>query len=107
MTFDLDAHAGAIERDGYTIIEDFMGAAQGRPVILNLGALPAWMLQSKEPLRYPEDPDQFDLVYSHGTGRERVTAKTIALSAPRATENSHYVDTLDEARELLKRLMAK
>jgi hypothetical protein len=33
-------------------------------------------------------------------------AKTIALSAPRATENSHFVDTLDEARELLKRLTA-
>ena len=28
MGFDLDAHARAIERDGYTVIEDFMGAAR-------------------------------------------------------------------------------
>jgi ectoine hydroxylase-related dioxygenase (phytanoyl-CoA dioxygenase family) len=28
MSFDLEAHAGAIERDGYTIIEDFMDAAR-------------------------------------------------------------------------------
>ena len=28
MTFDLEAHAGAIERNGYTIIEDFMDAAR-------------------------------------------------------------------------------
>jgi len=28
MTFDLDAHARAIERDGYTIIPDFMDAAR-------------------------------------------------------------------------------
>jgi ectoine hydroxylase-related dioxygenase (phytanoyl-CoA dioxygenase family) len=28
VKFDLEAHAGAIERDGYTIIEDFMDAAR-------------------------------------------------------------------------------
>jgi ectoine hydroxylase-related dioxygenase (phytanoyl-CoA dioxygenase family) len=28
MTFDLDAHAGAIERDGYAVIADFMDAAR-------------------------------------------------------------------------------
>jgi ectoine hydroxylase-related dioxygenase (phytanoyl-CoA dioxygenase family) len=28
VSFDLEAHAGAIERDGYTIIEDFMDAAR-------------------------------------------------------------------------------
>lgn len=28
MRFDLDAHAHAIERDGYTVIEDFMDAAR-------------------------------------------------------------------------------
>lgn len=28
MSFDLDAHARAIERDGYTIIEDFLDAAR-------------------------------------------------------------------------------
>lgn len=28
MGFDLDAHAGAIERDGYTVIADFMDAAR-------------------------------------------------------------------------------
>ena len=28
MNFDLEAHAGAIERDGYTLIEDFMDAAR-------------------------------------------------------------------------------
>ncbi len=28
MNFDLEAHAGAIEKDGYTIIEDFMDAAR-------------------------------------------------------------------------------
>src|SRR5258705_1065173 len=27
MSFDLDAHARAIERDGYTVIRDFMDAA--------------------------------------------------------------------------------
>ena len=28
MTFDLDAHAAAMERDGYTVIRDFMDAAR-------------------------------------------------------------------------------
>jgi len=31
MTFDLTAHGAAIERDGYTIIEDFLTPARPGP----------------------------------------------------------------------------
>lgn len=35
------------------------------------------------------------------------TAKTMELSAPKASENSHFVDTLEEARQVLRRLTSK
>jgi hypothetical protein len=56
--------------------EDFMKAAGGRPVIFNVGALPAWMFTTSRPVAAPEDPNAADWNYAEFNER-RLKASTI------------------------------
>lgn len=44
------------------IVEDFMKATAGHPVVFQPGTIPAWMTSSAPP-RYPEDPQAIDWEY--------------------------------------------
>jgi len=46
------------------IVEDFMLAVEGRPVVVNFGAIPAWMFKTQAPDRIPDDPDEIAWDYS-------------------------------------------
>jgi hypothetical protein len=46
------------------------------------------------------------IVIGGGLGMQ-YTAKTMELSAPKAAEKTHFAETLDEARQLLRRLISK
>jgi hypothetical protein len=46
------------------IMEDFMAAANGKSVVMNIGAVPAWMYKTESPVRYPQDPDEIDPHYA-------------------------------------------
>ena len=48
------------------IVEDFYAAAEGRPVMLAFSTLPQWMLRTKEPVRYPADPNEIAFTYRGG-----------------------------------------
>jgi len=50
------------------IVEDFMNAAEGRPVMLNFSTIPQWMFVTGKPVGYPSDPDEIDNDY--GVGNE-------------------------------------
>lgn len=39
-------------------VEDFMNAAQGRPVVADFAAIPSWMFVTPEPVPVEEDPDE-------------------------------------------------
>ncbi len=49
------------------LLEDFMTAVQGRPVVMNLGPLPLWMFRLPKPLELPADPNGIVWDYSQGT----------------------------------------
>lgn len=49
------------------IVEDFMRATDGRPVVFDFSTLPAWMWKTEKPVPYPSDPDQIDWNYNQGT----------------------------------------
>lgn len=46
------------------VVDDFMKATAGHPVVFQPGTIPAWMLTSPTPNRYPEDPQVIDWTYS-------------------------------------------
>lgn len=46
---------------------DFLKATEGHPVILNFSTIPAWMFQTPDPVKYPEDADQPVWNYTQGT----------------------------------------
>jgi len=48
------------------IVEDFMAAAQGRPVIVTFGTVPAWMFNTGTADIIPENPDEIAWTYSTG-----------------------------------------
>jgi len=60
--------------------QDFMTAAAGRPVIFNVGALPAWMFKTKKPVSGPKDPDAADWSYAEFNDRT-VTDESVRLAA--------------------------
>ncbi|HLY17013.1 MAG TPA: hypothetical protein VKR61_07300 [Bryobacteraceae bacterium] len=47
---------------------DFLNATQGHSVMLNFSTIPAWMFQTPEPVKYPDNPDQ--PVWNYTTGTE-------------------------------------
>lgn len=48
-------------------VEDFMNAAQGRPVVADFATIPAWMFVTPEPVPVAEDLDEIHWEYEQGT----------------------------------------
>ncbi|MFD0558530.1 hypothetical protein FB566_4478 [Stackebrandtia endophytica] len=48
------------------IVEDFMAASEGRPVVGNFATIPAWMFDTPEPVTYGDDPDEDNWAYETG-----------------------------------------
>jgi hypothetical protein len=45
------------------IVIDFMKAANGRPVMVNISTIPQWMFKTPQKVEYPTDPDEIDFQY--------------------------------------------
>jgi hypothetical protein len=45
------------------LVEDFMSASEGRPVIFTFGTIPSWMLKTEKPDGIPQDPDEITWTY--------------------------------------------
>ncbi|BCK55897.1 hypothetical protein [Nocardia wallacei] len=48
-------------------VDDFLDAAQGRPVVMNFATIPTWMFETPEPVRYADDPAAIHWDYEQGT----------------------------------------
>jgi hypothetical protein len=59
------------------LVEDFMLATQGHPVVFQPGTIPAWMTSSA-PVRYPEDATQIDWTYGRDAKFQESTVKQFA-----------------------------
>ncbi|NKY35011.1 hypothetical protein HGA13_18315 [Nocardia speluncae] len=46
--------------------DDFLAAAEGRPVVANFATIPAWMFEDAEPDAYQDDPAAIHWDYEHG-----------------------------------------
>jgi len=60
------------------ILIDFMKAAAGRPVIMNMSTIPEWMWKTDKPVSYPADPDEITWTYEQGTELRDPTMKEVA-----------------------------
>lgn len=49
------------------LVEDFMKATQGHPVILDFSTIPEWTFKTPKPFAYPDNPNQVDWNYEQGT----------------------------------------
>ena len=45
------------------MVEDFMAATEGRPVIFSFSTIPSWMVRTKKSDVIPQDPDEITWVY--------------------------------------------
>jgi hypothetical protein len=61
-----------------SVVEDFMTATAGHPVVFQPGTIPSWMLTSASSIHYPEDPQAIDWTYSRDG---KVNASSAALLA--------------------------
>ncbi|MFB4271470.1 hypothetical protein [Nonomuraea sp. GTA35] len=59
-------------------VEDFMDAAQGRPVVANFATIPAWMFVTPEPVPVAEDPHETHWDYEQGTELRDPTLREVA-----------------------------
>jgi len=61
------------------IVDDFIKATSGHPVIFNPSTLPRWMFTSTSPVSYPENPDEICWAYAYGDRKfTPTTAKLFA-----------------------------
>jgi hypothetical protein len=60
------------------ILIDFMKAAAGRPVVMNISTIPQWMFKTDKPVAYPSDPDEITWNYEQGTELRDPTMKEVA-----------------------------
>jgi Glycosyl hydrolases family 39 len=74
-------------RDGHTswdfslidpMMEDFMKATAGHPVVVNFSTIPQWMFKTEKPVPYPADPDQLTWTYEQGKDLRDPTRKELA-----------------------------
>ena len=49
------------------MMEDFMHATEGHPVVVNFSTMPAWLFRTAKPVRYPADPWQATWDYTQGS----------------------------------------
>ena len=60
------------------VVEDFMEASKGRPVVMNFSTIPVWMFKNPKPVVYPEDPDLPFWEYNQGRELRDPTCKEVA-----------------------------
>lgn len=60
------------------IVEDFMSATKGHPVVMNFSTIPVWMFKNPKPVIYPEDPDLPFWEYNQGKELRDPTFKEVA-----------------------------
>lgn len=60
------------------MMEDFMNATAGHPVIVNFSTIPQWMFKTSKPVSYPSDADQVDWEYEQGTELRDPSMKEVA-----------------------------
>jgi len=48
------------------LVEDFVKASYGRPVVWSFSTIPQWMFTTPQPIAYPENPNQVDWDYTQG-----------------------------------------
>lgn len=49
------------------VVEDFMEATKGHPVVLDFSTLPQWIWKTQKPVPYPAGPDEITWNYNQGT----------------------------------------
>ncbi len=60
------------------IVIDFMKAANGRPVVMNISTIPQWMFKTDKRISYPDDPDEIFWDYEQGTELRDPSMKEVA-----------------------------
>ncbi|MHB1768415.1 MAG: glycosyl hydrolase family 39 [Phycisphaerae bacterium] len=60
------------------MVQDFMHATAGHPVIMNFSTIPEWMFQTPKPVTWPKNPNQADWNYEQGTKLRDASLKTLA-----------------------------
>ncbi len=60
------------------IVEDFMEASKGHPVVMNFSTIPVWMFKNPKPVVYPEDPDVPFWEYNQGKELRDPSCKEVA-----------------------------
>ncbi|PRY01638.1 hypothetical protein [Allonocardiopsis opalescens] len=59
-------------------MDDFLAAAEGRPVVANLATIPTWMFETPEPVPYGTDPEEIQWGYQQGTEFRDPSLKEVA-----------------------------
>lgn len=59
------------------MMEDFMAATAGHPVVVNFSTIPQWMFVTPKAVPYPSNPDQVDWDYEQGTALRDPTLKQL------------------------------
>jgi hypothetical protein len=73
------------------MMADFMVAAEGRPVMVNLGTVPAWMIPARKPGRYSDNPDEIVWNY-YGDDSEITDAAIKAVAEYQGRLASWYMN---------------
>lgn len=60
------------------IVEDFMNATKGHPVVLNFSTIPVWMFKISKTVEIPDDPDQVFWNYNQGKELRDSTMKELS-----------------------------
>jgi hypothetical protein len=59
------------------IVEDFVKATDGHPVVMNFSTIPAWMFVTQQEAGYASDPDPVNWTYNQGTEFTDTTFKQL------------------------------
>jgi len=59
------------------VTNDFLAATDGHSTIINFSTIPAWMFETDQPVKYPEDPNQVFWDYTKGTELRDPTGKEL------------------------------
>src|SRR4051812_26265433 len=49
------------------VTKDLLAATEGHSTVMNFSTIPAWMFETDEPVKYPDDPNQVFWNYTRGT----------------------------------------
>jgi hypothetical protein len=60
------------------MMEDFMNATAGHPVVVNFSTIPEWMFETEKPVPYPADPDELTWTYEQGKELRDPSRKELA-----------------------------